>query len=556
MILLYDELATSFETLGLKVLQPVSAIVRKEDNGDYYLEYRDKAINADLYVKGMIIAVDTPWGRQAFRIDNPKVKGSKVDFKAYHVFYDAQNYIIADSYVVEQDANYALDHLNSATDTTSPFTTTSDVTAIRSLRVVRDSLLEAVQQIIGRWGGHLDVDNFEIGIKTSVGTDRGVTISYGKNITDYGITENWDDVVTKLLPVGKDGLLLDDTYVENNPDDYDRPYTKVLSFEQNDITEDAYRDETTGIVDEEAYHLALKDDLLTQANTWLADHHVPKVNYTFDAFIEGASDIGDVIRVKHPRLAVPLETNVLAIEYNAIADRIDKVEFGNFNPKLDGLVKNQDAKVEARIETARTEVANNLTNRLLDATNQINGILGNSYVVYEGDHILVLDALPKETAVNVMPINPAGIGFSTSGITGTFTSAWTIDGTFDAQEVNVINLVADRIKGGSLRLGFFEGNSGLIELYDEFGNEVGQIDDNGIVLSNPNGDRLEISPVNGLKAYSTASGTEEEVFGIDRDVTNIAKLHARDQIEMPPIKIVPILTGDQAGWAFVKLDEG
>ena len=554
MILLYEDTATTFETLGLKVLQPVSAIVRKEDNGDYYLEYRDKAVNAHLYVKGMIIAVDTPWGRQAFRIDNPRVKGSKVDFKAWHVFYDAENYIVADSYVVEQNANYALDHLNTATDATSPFTTTSDVTAIRSLRVVRDSLYKAVLQVVERWGGHIDVDNYEIGVKTVVGTDRGVTISYGKNITGYGITEKWDDVVTKLLPVGKDGLLLDTTYVENNPDDYNQPYTKVLTFSQNDIKEDAYRDETTGEVDTDAFIEALKVNLLAQATTYLAENHLPKVNYSFDAFIEGISDIGDVIRVNHPRLNAPLVTNVLAIEYNAVAERIDKVEFGNFNPKLDGFASAQTATVDDKVASLKTEVGDTLTNRLLDATNSINGILGNSYVIYEGDQILVVDALPKETAVNVMRINAGGIGFSTDGINGTFTSAWTIDGTLDMQQINVINLVADRIKGGSLRLGFYEGNSGLIELYDEFGNEVGQIDENGVVLTNPNGDRLEISPIDGLNAYSTASGVEENVFKIDRDVTDIAKLNARQQIQMPPIKIVPIPTGGQAGWAFVKLD--
>ena len=102
---------------------------------------------------------------------------------------------------------------------------------------------------------------------------------------------------------------------------------------------------------------------------------------------------------------------------------------------------------------------------------------------------------------------------------------------------------------------FYEGNNGIIELYDEYGNEVGQIDQNGIVLTNPNGDRLDISPISGLNAYSTASGTEENVFKIDRDVTDIKKLNAREQIQMTPIKIVPIPTGAQAGWAFVKLDE-
>ena len=50
-------------------------------------------------------------------------------------------------------------------------------------------------------------------------------------------------------------------------------------------------------------------------------------------------------------------------------------------------------------------------------------------------------------------INSGGIGISKDGISGTFNSAWTIDGTLDMQKINVINLVCDLIKGGTLRLG-------------------------------------------------------------------------------------------------------
>lgn len=553
MILLFEATATTFESLGLKVLQPLLATVKKEDNGDYYLELRDQATNYTLYAKDMIVAVDTPWGRQGFRIDTIKVKGTKVDIKAWHLFYDAQNYLIADSYVVSQDGNYALDHLNDATDVTSPFTTISDVTTVFSLRAVRDTLYEAVLKVVERWGGHLTLDNWEIGLRDTVGEDRGVTIAYGKNITDYAIGENWDNVVTKLLPVGKDGLQLDDIYVEQTPEDYDTPYSKIITFNQNDITDEGFRDEENN-VDTVAYIDALKADLLVQAQNYLAENHVPKVNYSFNAFIEGISDIGDTIRVNHPRLKTPLVTNVIAINYDAVAERIDKVEFGNFNPKLTNLVSDTASQIDSKAEEVQTAVITKFDSALIDATNRINGILGNSFVIYDGDQIFVVDQLPKEDATNVMRINAGGIGFSNTGINGTYSSAWSIDGTLDMQQVNVINLVADRIKGGSLRLGFYEGNNGIIEMYDSFGNEVGQIDQDGIVLSNPNGDRLEISPVDGLSAYSRVSGVEEEVFSIDRDVTNIAKIHARDQIEMPPIKIVPIATGVQAGWAFVKLD--
>lgn len=553
MIALYKDTTKTFETLGIKVLQPVLATVRKEDNGDYYLDLRDRADNYQLYLKDRIIAVDTPWGRQGFRIASAKLNGSKVDVKAWHLFYDANNYLIADSYTVSQNANYALDHFNQATDQTSPFTTISDVTTTFSLRIVRDSLYQAVLKTAERWGGHITADNWTIGLRDEIGEDRGVNIAYGKNITGFQISEIWDDVVTKLLPVGKDGQLLDDLYVTYNPNDYKVPYSKVLTFDQKDIEEDSYLDEN-GDKDHAAYIAALKADLLAQATTWVQANHFPKVNYSLDAFIEGITDIGDTIRVKHPALTTPLFTNVIAIEYDAIADQIEKVEFGNFNQKLSSLIKDTTAMVEEKVDAATSGIATEFDNALAEATAQITSMFDSSYTIYDGDQILIVDKLPKETATNVMRINSQGIGFSNTGINGTFSSAWRINGTLDMQQVNVINLAADKIKGGTLRLGFYQGNSGLIEIYDQFGNRVGKLDQTGLELKNPNGDRIVLSPTGGLVAYSTASGTEQQVFSITRDVTDIAKLNARQQIQMSPIKVVPIATGVQAGWAFVKLD--
>ncbi len=555
MIILYESTETAFTTLGIKPLKPLTAIVRKEDNGDYYLSLTDTSSNALLYQKDRIIAVDTAWGRQGFRIGSgTKVAGEKVSVKAWHIFYDTKNYLINDSRVVSQDANYALDHFNSATDIVSPFTTTSDVVDSWSMNTIRKSLYQTISDVLERWGGHLSLDNWSIGLYQSIGEDRGVTIAYGKNITDYAFGDDWSLVATKLLPVGKDGLTLDAVYVKNGVGDYPTPYSKVISFDQSEIVEDDFRDDETGIVDTVAYQNALKADLLAQATQYLTDNHYPRVNYSFDAFIEGISDIGDTIRVKHPMLSVPLLTNVLAIEYNAIAGRIDKVEFGNFNPKLSNLVKDTQATIEKTAEKVQKETTSSFTNRLLDVTNQLSSVMNDSYVIYEGNQILIVDALPKETAVNVIRLNSQGIGFSSDGINGTFNSAWSIDGILDMATVNAINLVADKIKGGTLRIGFYDGNSGLIEVYDNSGNLVGQIDADGWSLNNPNGDHLEITSTGTIKFYSMASGTEVEAFGIDRDVTNIAKLVARDQIEMSPIKIVPITTGSSPkGWAFVAI---
>ena len=164
----------------------------------------------DYVAEGNIIVADTPQGPQAFRVSNVTKTRTKVSTKAWHVFYDSKNYLIADSYVVDSNCNDALDHLNAATEPASEFATVSDVQSIDSYRCVRKSLYEAIQTVLSRWGGHLVRDNFKIGIREDIGTDNGVVVRYRKNLQDLTCEENWNDVVTKILPVGKDGILLND----------------------------------------------------------------------------------------------------------------------------------------------------------------------------------------------------------------------------------------------------------------------------------------------------------------------------------------------------------
>lgn len=69
-----------------------------------------------------------------------------------------------------------------------------------------------------------------------------------------------------------------------------------------------------------------------------------------------------------------------------------------------------------------------------------------------------------------------------------------------------------------------------------------------------NGDYVEMTPLE-FAGYSTVGGSLQRVFSLNRDVTTVQKLSAVKHISMPPIKIVPIEKGEQAGWAFVKTTE-
>ena len=102
---------------------PLSAIVHKEDNGDFYLDFECDLSYINDIVENNILVANTPQGDQAFRIGNVSKTKYKILTKAKHVFYDSQNYLIADSYVVDKDCAGAMYHLNAATEPASPFAT-------------------------------------------------------------------------------------------------------------------------------------------------------------------------------------------------------------------------------------------------------------------------------------------------------------------------------------------------------------------------------------------------------------------------------------------------
>lgn len=551
MISVYPADETSFSSNGIKILKPLKALIFKQDNGDYYLDLKDSLDYLKYYQSGNIIRAPTPWGKQCFRIRNVSIENNKIEARAYHLFYDSENYIIADSYVVEKNCNDALDHLNTATDSPSPFTTISDIPSIHNYRCVRKSLAEAVKDVTLRWGGHLVRDNFKIEIRQNIGEDRNVDLIYGKNIVNIEADEYWNDVCTKIMPVGKDGLLLPEKWLTYREDIYDIPYTKVISFDQSDVNPEDYEDAEQK-VDEDKYKEALINNLRVKANNYLSENCVPKVNYTLNAYLKNVSDIGDKIYVEHPKCKLELITSVISLEFNVISQRITKIEFGNFESEhLGNLIETFNKKITERVDKKVDDSTANLRRELTEATDVLRDKLGNSYVVYEGDKILVLDKLPKEEAKNVIMINSGGIGFSQTGINGIFNSAWTIDGTLDMQKINVINLVCDIIKGGTLRLGSSLNQSGVMELYDGANTLICQVDKDGITMFCSDGKTIKINAEDGFVGYA-ADGTK--IYWVSENEFHMKKSVVEDEITIAQgLRFIPINTDLNHGIGIVAM---
>jgi len=313
------------------------------------------------------------------------------------------------------------------------------------------------------------------------------------------------------MPVGKDGLLLPEQYLYSDTQ-YALPYTKTVSFSQ-DIEEEDYETE-------DAYNEALIEDLRIQAQNYLEGNCVPKVNYTLKANLEKISDVGDTIAVIDERLGINLITHLIAYDYDCILKQYTEPEFGNFQQKLSNLVSGITSSTQQQLEENNATIQVILSAELQAATDKIWESLGDSYVIYDGDKILVVDTLPKEEARNVIMINNGGIAFSQNGINGTFNSAWTIDGTLNMQAINVINLTANLIKGGTLKLGSNLNEYGQLEVYDEANNLIAELNKSGLKMYGVDHSYIVINNQVGFAGYDRLGN---KLYWVDKDEFHMKK---------------------------------
>ena len=542
MIRIYESTETLFANNGIKILNPLLAEITKKDNGDYYVELRDIIANLDYYQKGMIVRIDTPWGIQGFRCDNPEIKNNRIECKAWHLSYDAKNYIIKDSNAVDKNCNDALDHFNNSTDRKTPFNTISDIGKIVSTRVVRKSLFEVYEWLISsdKYGGHWYRDNFTLGIKEEIGEDRGVVLATNKNVTDIKVSENWDEVCTKILPYTTDGevaILLDEPYITLDEELYEEVYTKVIKFE-NELNKEDFETE-------EEYLNATKTWLEAQANNYLQENKLPKINYSVSAKIENVSDVGDVIYVKIPKCRVDIQTNVIGIVYDAIRKKYIKIEFGNFKKEIKNLTQEITETVKKDTENLIGENTILMQKELNEATAKINSVVGGSFPLIGENEILIVDTLPKEEAKNCIKINSAGIGFSQNGVNGTFNSAWLIDGTLDMQMINVLHMTCDLLKGGTLKLGGVNNSSGVLELYDEAHSLIGLMNKEGLKMYGKDGSYVLLNNEVGFAGYDK---NNNKIYWVDKDEFHMKKSVVEEEITLcNKMRFIPITITDTNG---------
>lgn len=430
MIKIFNATDTDFSTAGNVIINPsyCHEVKKKSLNGWYIdveisIKYREY-IKAD---KLCVVKTKSKFNPQAFRISkNIKYTAKKIKFTAEHVMFDSKKYALLDVRPTNLNGLNGLKYINERTDKTSPFSiTNSDVENTNTAYLVRKNLFEAWEIFEERWGGVFDADNWNISFKQKVGNDNGETIAYGKNMQDFEILEDWSNVCTKILPVGPNGLLLKETYLESETQ-YEVPYTKIVEFQTN-------------LESEEQTEINLLNELKNNAEKYLEEYCIPQVSYTVESNINQKLEIGDTIKVLHP--FVNIFTEVLEYEYDLISNKLISLTFGNY--KRD--VKAKFDNIKNSIETIKQSVSNQEL-IITEQTNLINSLNKKGYVYIDENEILILDKIPKEEAKNVWRFGLGGIGFSSNGYEGPFETAITMDGKINADFIQAGTMSTARIE--------------------------------------------------------------------------------------------------------------
>lgn len=339
------------------VINPIECIEHRE-LGKWYIEIEVSTDYIDYIIQDAICVVVTKEkGEQPFRIKNIEV-GNSIVCEAWHIGFDTKNYAIELSYVLNQDCQDAIETLLLNTvPSNSPFTAYSDISTLSVHSVENMSVYDALLSIADHYNGVLDFDMWEIRIISSIGADNGVTLAYGKNIKESEIYENWDLVVTKLKPIGNDGITLNPAWLTADVS-YDKPYAKIMKFDTDTV-----------------------ENLDLVANLYLAQYKYPRVNYKVKAFIEQGVSLGDTIHVNAEQFEI--DASVLLYKFDINLQSFVEVEFGNYR-----------RTVENAFDSIKTEVTNT-TLEVVDTKGYIRSLIDDEIVTVGegGDYTNINDAL-------------------------------------------------------------------------------------------------------------------------------------------------------------------
>lgn len=456
--ILYASQETRFTDNGLGILSDaVSCVVTEERNGAFELEMAypiDGIHYGQIALRSLILAKPNPTADpqpfRVYRISKPML--GIVTVYAEHISYDLSG--IPVSPFEAGSAAQAMAKLQASSAVENPFTFWTDKSTAASMKVAAPASIRSLLggregSVLDVYGGEYAFDRYTVRLYEQRGENRGVSIRYGKNLTDLQQEENCANVYTGAYPYwsGSEGQLVQ-LPEKILPADGTYGFTRILAL---DLSSD-FEEEPT------------MDQLRARAQSYMKNNRigVPDVSlavsfvqleqteeYKDLALLEKVN-LCDTVNVEFPALRVSAQAKCVKTIYDVLLDRYQSVELGDARTNIADTIASQ----QKQIERAPTITA--MKQAVDSATGQITGNKGGYVVLHSStggkqpDEILIMDTPDIKTAQRVWRWNKAGLGYSQNGYNGPYGLAMTQDGAIVADFITAGTLSANLIKAGVL----------------------------------------------------------------------------------------------------------
>lgn len=384
---------------------------------------------------------DDPQPFRIYRISRPL--NGMVTVNARHLAYDLSGAVVRP--YTAQSAAGAISGLATHAIGVDPFTFWTNVSVSANFAVVSPTALRSVLggtegSILDTFGGEYQWDKTTVKLYAHRGADRGVSITYGKNLTDINQEENCAECYTAVFPfwLGNDGTLVS---LDNPvPVSGTFNYQKILTV---DFSTDFETTPTTQQLTQAAQEYISKNNV-----------GVPKVSLSVSFVqLEQTEEyksrpwaeqvlLGDTVEVVFESLGVNSKARVVEATYDVLQDRYEGIVIGDARANIADTI----AKQQADIKEAPKKAVSFFDAAIAAATQLITGNMGGHVILHRDPstgkpfELLIMDTEDIATATKIWRFNLSGLGYSGTGYDGPYTTAITMDGT----------IVANFIKAGLL----------------------------------------------------------------------------------------------------------
>lgn len=435
----------------------ISCTVTEERNSVFecYMTYpvNGNCFNEIQRERVLLVKANHSMEEQFFRIYRiTKPLNGIVSVYAQHISYDLSNIPVMPFSYKNTSITTILDKLFE----NSGFTYQTNYSSAKKFTVTEPKSIRACLggedgSILSAWHGEFTFDNFTVKFQTARGTNRGVSIEYGKNLTDIEHDVDNSEAYTHLLPYAINDntvITLDEKTLAISDTEFSRIKTFIV-----DLSEQF--DDDVEIT---------KANLKTVAQRYISENLVgtaiPSITVSFEPFTSEGNlldrvDLCDTVTVRYPVYNIEGTAKVTSTIYNTLLERYESITLGELKSSMADTLQKQISKSTKKSEKAYDLFAEKMDTAVKSATETITGAKGGNVVIKQDNdgkpiELLIMDTNDTATATKVWRWNSGGLGYSSTGYSGTYGTAITSNGEIVANYITSGSLTANVIKAGKI----------------------------------------------------------------------------------------------------------